>query len=190
MLLPTSKQRPAAHCLYHRTCCLHCPLSEASAAQSTVVCSTRETRTRTHPLQAAAADAPNPNHPLKNGTWAVRRQPDGAVALVAGPRRAAAAAAAAAVGLAVITAHEELHHVVPDGAVRVGRPCAGSVHQQPMTGLRQKVQPPTIGLCLFWKIFGCASVQHALALLTQQKRCCVQYRNHYLAYALSRTPGS
>ena len=38
------------------------------------------------------------------GTWAVRRQPDGAVALVAGPLRAAAAAAAAA--LAVVAAHE------------------------------------------------------------------------------------
>ncbi len=60
---------------------------------------------------------------MGNGTRAVRRQPDGAIALVARPLRTTAAVAA--IGLAVVAAHEQLHHMVPDSAVRVSRACAG-----------------------------------------------------------------
>ena len=47
-------------------------------------------------------------------------QPHGAVALVAGRRRAAAA-------LAVVAAHKQLHDVVPDGAIRIHTPCAAAL---------------------------------------------------------------
>ena len=54
-------------------------------------------------------------------TWLVGGEPQSAVALVARPLRAAAAAAAAVV--AVVAAHEQLHDMVPDCAVRISCTC-------------------------------------------------------------------